>query len=101
MSVPHTGLAGDDDESVWSYAQEREFTVVTVNAIDFLRLLEVELHAGLIVLREANLSRNEQWLRLEAVTSHVLASGDPDYMLNRVIEVTGLGEFHIREMPSK
>jgi hypothetical protein len=34
-------------------------------AIDFLELLNVELHPGLIVLREGGLSRKEQWARLE------------------------------------
>ena len=40
------------DAKIWNYAFENDFVVVTGNARDFIRLLNVEVHPGLIVLRE-------------------------------------------------
>jgi len=37
------------------------FAVLTINARDFIELLDVAVHPGLIVLRESGLSRDEQW----------------------------------------
>jgi hypothetical protein len=53
---------------------------------------------GLIILRESGLSRDEQWMRIQPVVQHVLGSGDQDYMFNKVIEITGAGEFEIRDV---
>ena len=63
---------------------EHDLVVVTTNVRDLIELLDVELHPGLIVMREAGLSRTQQWARLEPVLRRVLAAGDPN---NRVIEV--------------
>jgi predicted nuclease of predicted toxin-antitoxin system len=59
QSVPHVGLAGRADRAVWQYALDHDFAVVTVNARDFIELLHVAVHPGLIVLRESGLSRGE------------------------------------------
>ena len=61
QSVPHIGLAGRADHVVWQYALDHDFAVVTTNARDFIELLDVPVHPGLIVLRESGLSRQEQW----------------------------------------
>lgn len=100
LSVPHAGLGGKSDPYLWRYAFEHGFTVVTTNARDFIELLDVELHPGLIILRESALSRQEQWERLEPVLRHILATGDPDFMVNRVIEVWAPGDFEVREAPA-
>jgi predicted nuclease of predicted toxin-antitoxin system len=71
QSVPHVGLAGRADRVVWQYALDRDFTVVTVNARDFIELLDVAVHPGLIVLRERGLSREEQWKRIKPVIDYV------------------------------
>lgn len=100
-SVPHVGLAGRSDAEVWRHAFEHDFVVVTTNARDFLALLEVELHPGLIVLRESGLSRAEQWARLAAALDHVQGQPDPaTYMVNRVVEVVTIGEIVAREIPA-
>ena len=52
-SVPHFGLAGRADHVVWRYAFDHDFAVVTTNARDFIELLQVPVHPGLIVLRES------------------------------------------------
>jgi hypothetical protein len=49
---------------------------VTTNARDFIELLDVETHPGLILLREGGPTRGEQWDALGPVIEHVNASGD-------------------------
>jgi predicted nuclease of predicted toxin-antitoxin system len=99
VAVPHVGLSGASDPVVWRYAYENGLTVITTNAKDFLTLLDVEVHPGLIVLRESGLSRQEQWERIERVLQHLLKQNDSDFMLNKVIEIETLGRFLVREAP--
>jgi len=67
VAATHVGLSGEPDAKIWSYAFENDFVVVTGNARDFIRLLNVEVHLGLIVLREGGLTRDEQWDRVRPV----------------------------------
>ena len=61
----HVGLAGAADEDVFAHAMARDQTVVTVNVGDFMRLAAaIDVHPGVIVLREAGLNAEEQWLRV-------------------------------------
>ena len=99
QSVPHVGLAGRADHAVWKYALDHDFAVVTANARDFIELLDVAAHPGLIVLRESGLSRDEQWDRIRPVIESAKNSGDEDFLLNKLIEITGAGEFEVRELP--
>jgi predicted nuclease of predicted toxin-antitoxin system len=99
QSVPHVGLAGRADHVVWQYALDHDFAVVTTNARDFIVLLDAPVHPGLIVLRESGLSRQEQWERLVPVIEHVKKSADEDFLLNKFIEITGVGQFRIKEIP--
>ena len=82
QSVPHVGLAGRAD-----------------HARDFIELLDVDVHPGLIVLRESGLSRDEQWRRIQPVVEYVKNSGDKDFLLNKLIEIAGTGRFEAREIP--
>ena len=50
-------------------------------------------------MRESGLSRNEQWDRLRPVIEHVKDSGNQDFLLNKLIEITGLGRFEARDIP--
>ena len=50
-------------------------------------------------MRESGLSRTEQWDRLKPAIEHVQESGDPDFLLNKLIEITGVGQFEVRRMP--
>jgi predicted nuclease of predicted toxin-antitoxin system len=99
QSVPHVGLAGRADHVIWRYALDHDFAVVTTNAGDFIRLLDVDVHPGLIVLRESGLSREEQWNRIEPVIELAKHSGDEDFFLNKLIEITGVGKFEVRNIP--
>ncbi len=83
QSVPHVGLAGRADHVIWQYAFDHDFAVVTTNAQDFIALLNVPVHPGLIVLRESGLSRKEQWECLRPVVEHVKKSGDDDFLLEQ------------------
>jgi predicted nuclease of predicted toxin-antitoxin system len=99
QAVPHVGLAGRADHAVWEYALDHDFAVATVNARDFIELLDVAVHPGLIVLRESGLSREEQWERIRPVIEYVQDSGDQDFLLNKLVEVTGVDEFRARDIP--
>jgi len=67
---------------------------------DFIELLDVDVHPGLIVLRESGLSRDEQWRRIQPVVEYLQNSGDKDFLLNKLIEIAGTGRFETREIPS-
>ena len=99
VAAPHVGLSGANDPALWRYAYENDLTVITTNAKDFLALLNVEVHPGLIVLRESGLSRQEQWERIEPVLRYLLGRNDPNFMLNKVIEVEAPDRFSTRELP--
>jgi len=99
QAVPHVGLSGRADREIWKYALDRDLAVVTTNARDFIELLDVDVHPGLIVLRESGLSRDEQWNRIQPVIEHVKNSGDQDFLLNKLIEITGIGQFEVRDIP--
>jgi len=60
----------------------------------------IDVHPGLIVLRESGLSRDEQWTRVQPVVEYVKNSGDKDFLLNKLIEISGGGRFETREIPS-
>jgi predicted nuclease of predicted toxin-antitoxin system len=100
VAVPHVGLSGASDPAVWRYAYQNDLTVVTTNAKDFLQLLDVEVHPGLIVLRESGLSRQEQWERIEPVLQYLLQLNDLNFMLNKAIEIEAVNRFSVREIPS-
>lgn len=99
QSVAHLGLSGRRDHEIWKYALDHDFAVVTMNAKDFIPLLDIELHPGLIVLRESGLTRDEQWERIQPVIELVRHSKDTDFLLNRLIEVKGVRRFEVREIP--
>jgi hypothetical protein len=57
---------------------DHDFAVVTTNAKDFIPLLDVEVHPGLIVLRESGLTRDEQWNRIKPIVQRVKDSEDSE-----------------------
>jgi predicted nuclease of predicted toxin-antitoxin system len=100
QAVSHVGLSGRPDHAIWKYALDHDFTVVTANARDFIELLNVDVHPGLIVFRQNGLSREEQWLAPVPVIEHVKLSGDQNYLLNKLVEIVSAGQWHIREIPA-
>jgi len=99
VAAAYFGLSGVPDAKIWNYAFENDFVVVTGNARDFIRLLNVDVHPGLIVLREGGLTRDEQWDRIRPVIEHVLASNDDNFLVNKLVEISGVDEWEIREIP--
>jgi predicted nuclease of predicted toxin-antitoxin system len=101
VAVAHAGLSGRRDVAVWQYAFENDLVVVTANMRDFMNLLHIELHPGLILLGEGALSRDQQWNRLELALDHILKNADPaGYMINRVVEVMSAREMRVWEIPA-
>jgi len=98
QSVSHVGLAGASDSAVWAHAAANNLVVVTANVRDFLTLARLDIHAGLIVLREGELNRDEQFERLEPVIEFVNATGDPDFLVSKVVEVNGTKRFRILDI---
>jgi predicted nuclease of predicted toxin-antitoxin system len=60
--------------------------VVTVNVGDFLRLAaSMEVHPGVIALREAGLSAEQQWLRVQSALQLIQHDRDTG-LINRVLD---------------
>lgn len=91
-AVVHVGLSGATDDDVFAYAFSQDQVVVTVNVGDFITLTaEVDLHPGVIALREAELSAAQQWERLNTALTFVEKTCNDD-LINRDLEVQEGGE---------
>jgi len=94
------GLAGKSDAEIFRHAFANDFSVVTINAADFITLAAgCDLHPGLVVLRVMGLTAEEQWGHLLPVLEHLAKQDDPNALTNRVIEVTGVGKFKSYPLP--
>lgn len=99
--VAHVGLASTTDRALWKLALDRDEVVITANARDFLKLATgVEVHPGLIVLREGALDRDEQWDRVQVALAHVYNEGITD-LTNLVVEVHALGKIVVQQIPKE
>jgi predicted nuclease of predicted toxin-antitoxin system len=96
----HVGLAGAKDDAVFAHALARDQIVVTVNVGDFLRLAaSMEVHPGVIALREAGLSAEQQWLRVQSALQQIQHGQGTD-PINRVLEIQS-GAVHVwHEIPA-
>ena len=100
VAVAHVGLAGQSDPTLWRYAFDNNFVIVTANTRDFIPLLDREICPGLIVLRKGSLSRAEQWKWLENALDRILENPDPaKYMVNRVVEILSADRILVRQVP--
>ena len=98
-AVVHVGLSGATDAVVFSTAFSQDQVVVTVNVAEFITLAAgVELHPGVIVLREAELSAIHQWERLKTALAFAEQTCNGD-LINRVLEVLGEGECLLHAIP--
>ena len=97
--VAHVGLTSTTDRALWKLAMDRDEVVITANARDFLKLATgVELHPGLIVLREGALDRDEQWDRVQAALKHLNHKGITD-LTNLVVEVHAPDKIVVQQTP--
>lgn len=93
------GLTGATDSRIWRHAWANDQIVVTANVGDFLRLAaDYELHPGVIALREAGLTRVEQWERLSQAIEWVCSECGGD-LINRVLEVRSPKDLHLHDIP--
>jgi predicted nuclease of predicted toxin-antitoxin system len=95
----HVGLAGAPDSSVFAQAFSRD-QVVTANVGDFMLLAaSMEVHPGVIALRQAELTAEQQWLRLQDALAYAEQTCGGD-LLNCVLEVQAEGLFVLQMIPS-
>lgn len=100
QAVGYVGLQGASDEEVWRHAYQNDQVVVTINVGDFIRLAKsVDLHPGVIAIREAGLTRQEQWVRLQQALAYIEHEIGGD-LINQVLEVQGLSEFKLHRIPT-
>jgi len=84
--VVELGLAGRQDYELKDVILPEEFTFVTNNAEDFLRIFQLmELHSGLIILKP-NVWRDQQRDLLSLALAEVKRRQLTD-LVNRVVEV--------------
>lgn len=101
QAVGHVGLQGKSDPMVGEYADRNDQIVVTSNVGDFIQLAgSVELHPGVIVLREAGLNCLEQWERLRAAIAFVQAECAGD-LVNRVLEIRSRDAYRLHVIPAE
>ena len=98
-AVVHIGLSGAEDAAVFATAFSQDQVVVTVNVGDFITLAAgVDLHPGVIVLREAELSAELQWERVKTAMAFAEQACNGD-LINRVLEVQERGECLLHAIP--
>ena len=86
-AVVHVGLAGATHAAVFATAFSQDQVVVTVNVGDFITLAAgVDLHPGVIALREAELNAAQQWEHLNTALAFAEKTCNGD-LINRVLEV--------------
>ena len=85
MHVNHLGLRTETDWDLLKVVAERDWVLVTNNAIEFRgRYREIELHPGVIFLLPA-VRRTDQVRLFQAALDHVQVHAD---MVNRALDVT-------------
>ena len=100
-AAAHVGLSGAADQTVFAYAYRRNQVVVTVNVSDFMTLASaMELHPGVIALREAELTAQRQWLRLQTALNFAEVNCHGD-LLNRVLEVSRNTKLLLHTIPAE
>ena len=95
----YVGLQAEPDLRVWRHAYDHSQIVVTVNVADFIRLAnDVDLHPGVIALREAGLDRRAQWERLREAIAFIKQHCGGD-LINQLLEVRGAGDLILHAIP--
>jgi len=93
------GRLGEPDHVVLALCVEQDRTIVTVNAVDFRKLVaRRDLHPGLILL--PSVSRDLLLRLLVGAITHLESLGEPsDVMVNHVLECTATGAFVLSPLP--
>ena len=97
----HVGLAGAADDRVFAQALRRDQVVVTVNVSDFMTLASgIDVHPGVIALREAELRAEQQWQRLKGALAYAEQHCEGD-LLNHVLEVQAESLWTLHAIPAE
>jgi predicted nuclease of predicted toxin-antitoxin system len=92
------GLLGVPDEEVLERAFLEDRILVTSNVNDFLRLARArELHAGIVLVEQGDLLRDDQLVLLRQVVPAIEAHGD---MVNLLLRVAASGGMTFEEVPA-
>jgi predicted nuclease of predicted toxin-antitoxin system len=91
------GRLGISDPEVLALAFAEDRVLVTANVADFRKLAAArELHAGIVLLLDGGLRRDEQTEVLRRVWGVLAAEGE---LVNRLLTVALDGEICIEEVP--
>lgn len=97
----HVGLAGATDDRVFAQALRRDQVVVTVNVSDFMTLASgIDVHPGVIALREAELRAEQQWQRLKGALAYAEQHCEGD-LLNHVLEAQAESLWILHAIPAE
>lgn len=93
VHVRDRGMNAATDTAVLEKAFEEDRIVVTVNVDDFARLAQArELHAGIVLIEEGDLLRDEQTAvvqqSIELIAAEIETGRD---MVNRVLRISACG----------
>lgn len=95
--VVFRGLQGRSDRELVAAAVAENFTLVTNNRRDFLRLYaDVDLHAGLVVIVPGGLVSERQLQLFDLAIDAIAEAGD---IVNQLVEVDGDGAVRFTPLP--
>ena len=93
--VQRIGRGGQPDRALVRFILDNDYTFVTNNRLDFLRLHGKEaVHAGLVVI-VPSVARDEQIVLLHAVLDYLTINPD---LVNHVLEIRRDGTIDVRPL---
>jgi len=97
VHIRERGRLGTSDAVVLELAFVEDRTLVTANVADFRKLAAArEVHAGIVLLLDGGLRRDEQLEVLRRVLVVLIHEGD---LMNRALTVDLIGGFSLEEIP--
>lgn len=99
LGSPGRGKPSASDSELFRKAFEEDQVVITQNTQDFVELTEdVDLHCGLIAIRVSGHDAAGQWALLEPVIDHIQRQKVD--LTNKIVEIWGIGDFEISDLPA-
>jgi predicted nuclease of predicted toxin-antitoxin system len=100
VHVRDRGMNGASDAQVLDLAFREDRILVTSNVDDFVKLVRArELHAGLVLLEESGLTRQEQLQRVRRAVQLAIADAGGD-MANKALRLAGEYGYAFEEIPA-
>jgi predicted nuclease of predicted toxin-antitoxin system len=99
VHVRDRGMNGASDAQVLDLAFREDRVLVTSNIDDFVKLVRArDLHAGLVLLEESGLTRQEQLQRVRRALQLIAADAGGD-MANKALRLAGEYGYAFEEIP--